>query len=146
MILYNLDVKGYHTPLTREQIAELFQAGRVDRHHLCKPTAKSEWRTIDELFPLLKYDSESRYTSSVDDSRRLPVWTLLAGASLILVVAAVSFLYVSSWQEKAHLIRAKESSPLSQPYSTSATTTTLVVPLQQPSAEADQRTNEMVRE
>ena len=52
MILYDLNVKGYHTPLTREQIAELFHAGRVDRHHPCKLTVKSEWRTIDELFPL----------------------------------------------------------------------------------------------
>jgi hypothetical protein len=52
-------ILGYHTPLTSEQIAELFHAGRVDRHHPCKPTAKSEWGTIDELFPLLKYDSTS---------------------------------------------------------------------------------------
>src|SRR5207248_9260399 len=78
VILYDLGVKGYHTPLTREQIAELFHAGRVDRHHPCKPTAKSEWRTIDELFPLLKYDSASCLTPSIDDSRRLPVWALFA--------------------------------------------------------------------
>ena len=31
VILYDLDVKGYHTPLTREQIAELYHAGRMDR-------------------------------------------------------------------------------------------------------------------
>jgi hypothetical protein len=46
VILYDLGVKGYHTPLTREQIAELFYSGRVDRHHPCKLTPKSEWRTI----------------------------------------------------------------------------------------------------
>src|SRR5438132_5738724 len=78
VILYDLGVKGYHTPLTREQIAELFYAGRVDRHHPCKPTTKSEWRTIDELFPLLKYDCAIHYTPSIEDSRRLPVWTLFA--------------------------------------------------------------------
>jgi len=147
VILYDLGVKGYHTPLTREQIAELFHAGRVDRNHPCKPTAKSEWRTIDELFPLLKYDSTSRYTPSIDDSRRLPIWTLLAGASLILIVPAVSFLYISYRQEQAHVIRAIESSPLpEQPYSTNATTITPVVGLQQPSADADQTSNEMLRE
>jgi hypothetical protein len=145
VILYDLGVKGYHTPLTREQIAELFHAGRVDRHHPCKPTAKSEWRTIDELFPLLKYDSACRYIASIDDSRRLPAWPLFAGASVILV-AAISFLYVSSRQEQAQLIRAVESPPLPQPYSTSATTATPVLGLQQPSAEADQRTNETSRE
>ena len=91
MILYDLGVKGYHTPLTREQIAELFYAGRVDRNHPCKPTAKSEWRTIDELFPLLKYDSTS-YLYRIDDSRRLPVSILLAAAIVILIVAAISFL------------------------------------------------------
>jgi hypothetical protein len=146
VILYDLGLKGYHTPLTREQIAELFCAGCVDRHHPCKPTAKSDWRTIDELFPLLKYDSASYLTPSIDDSRRLPVWPLLAGASLILIVAAVAFFYFSSWQEQAHVIRAIESSPLPQPYSTSTTTNTPVVALQQPNAEADQTTNEMLRE
>ena len=146
MILYDLGVKGYHTPLTREQIAELFDAGRVDRHHPCKLTSKSEWRTIDELFPLLKYDSASYLAPSIDNSRRLPVWTLVAGASVILIVAAVSFLYVSSRQEQVHVIRAIESSPLPQPYGTSATTTTPVVSLQQPRAEADQTSNEMLRE
>ena len=145
MILYDLDVKGYHTPLTREQIAELFHAGRVDRHHPCKLTTKSEWRTIDELFPLLKYDSTS-YLYRIDNSRRLPISMLLAGASLILIVAAISFLYVSSRQEQAHVIRAIESSQMPQPYSTSATTTAPVLALQQSSAEADQRTNEMLRE
>jgi len=145
VILYDPGVKGYHTPLTREQIAELFYAGCVDRHHPCKPTAKSEWRTVDELFPLLKYDSASRLAPSIDDSRRLPVWPLVAGASVILV-AAISYLYVSSWQEQAHVIRAIESSPLPQPYGSSAATTAPVVALQQSSAEADQTTNEMLRE
>jgi hypothetical protein len=145
VILYDLDVKGYHTPLTSEQIAELFYAGRVDRHHPCKPTAKSEWRTIDELFPLLKYDS-TNHLYRIDDSRRLPISMLLAGACLILIVAAISFLYLSSQQEQAHVIRSIESSPPPRAYSASATTTMPIVALQQRSAEVDQRANEMLRE
>jgi hypothetical protein len=144
VILYDLGVKGYHTPLTREQIAELFYVGRVDRHHPCKLTSKSEWRTVDELFPLLKHDSPS-HLYRVDDSRRLPVSMFLTGVSLILIVAAVSFLYVSSRQEQPRVIRAIESSPLPRSDSTSATTMP-VLALQQSIAEADQRTNEMLRE
>lgn len=142
MTLYDLGGQGYHSPLTSEQIAELFHAGRVDRHHPCKPTAKSEWRTIDELFPLLKYDSTS-YLYRIDDSRRFPVSILLAGAILILIVATISFLYFSSRQEQPRVIRAIESSPLAQPYSTSGAPPVVV---EQSSAEADQRTNEMLLE
>lgn len=44
-------------PLTREQIFELFSAGQLRRNDPCKLAVKAQWRTIDELFPLLKYES-----------------------------------------------------------------------------------------
>jgi hypothetical protein len=59
MHLFDILQDGYHTPLTAAQIADLFHAGRLDRHTPCKPVAKKEWRTLDELFPLLKYDNKS---------------------------------------------------------------------------------------
>jgi hypothetical protein len=55
MQLFDILQDGYHTPLTATQISELFQAGRLHRHTRCKPAKQGQWRTIDELFPLLKY-------------------------------------------------------------------------------------------
>jgi hypothetical protein len=53
--LFEILQDGFHTPLTEAQISELFQAGRLNRHTRCKPVGTSECKTIDELFPLLKY-------------------------------------------------------------------------------------------
>lgn len=55
VILYDLLDDGYHSPLTREQISELFHAGRIKKDDPCKAAAASSWRTVDEIFPLLKY-------------------------------------------------------------------------------------------
>lgn len=63
MTLYDILADGYHTPLTDTQIAKLFQAGRIGRNQPCKQVEKKEWRTIDELFPLLKYDASGQFLS-----------------------------------------------------------------------------------
>lgn len=63
MTLYDVLADGYHTPLTEIQIAKLFQAGRIGRNQPCKRVERKEWRTIDELFPLLKYDSSGQFFS-----------------------------------------------------------------------------------
>src|SRR3954471_9988315 len=60
--LFDILQDGFHTPLTATQVAELFQAGRVSRHTRCKPAKQKEWRTIDELFPLLKYHSPFQFS------------------------------------------------------------------------------------
>jgi Sec-independent protein translocase protein TatA len=54
---YELQVEGYHTALSGQQIGERFRAGRVRRSDKCREVGAREWRTIDELLPLLKYDS-----------------------------------------------------------------------------------------
>jgi hypothetical protein len=59
--LFEILQDGYHTPLTEGQIAELFQAGRLGRNTPCKAVSKKDWRTIDELFPLLKYETSSQF-------------------------------------------------------------------------------------
>jgi hypothetical protein len=61
--LYDLMAEGYHTPLSAPQIADLFRAGRLLRNDPCKEIGKTAWRTIDELFPLLKYDSSVSFSS-----------------------------------------------------------------------------------
>ena len=57
MKLYELQVEGYHTPLSPEQIADLFRARRLRKGDPCRESGTTRWRTLDEIFPLLKYDS-----------------------------------------------------------------------------------------
>lgn len=56
-VMYEVLAPGYHSPLTKTQIAKLFHAGRLGRYHRCKQATTKDWRTVDELFPLLKYES-----------------------------------------------------------------------------------------
>ena len=69
MTKYDLHVEGYHTPLTAEHIAELFRGGRLRRSDKCREVGAREWRTIDELFPLLKYDSSGSTSGAPPTSR-----------------------------------------------------------------------------
>jgi hypothetical protein len=88
---YDLLVEGCHTPLTASKIAELFHAGQIQRNDPCKEVGTERWKTIDELFPLLKYHSSGSSKStrrgvSTDPSTdyvkppgRLATWALKAG-------------------------------------------------------------------
>lgn len=60
MKTFELMIEGCHTLLTAEQIAESFQDGRTRRADPCRQAGAAAWRTVDELFPLLKYDSSDR--------------------------------------------------------------------------------------
>jgi hypothetical protein len=88
-VLYEVLAPGYHSPLTKAQIAELFRAGRVGRNHRCKLSSQKEWRTVDELFPLLKYQPATiDYESSSEPADLSPkaralVCAFLAGACVI---------------------------------------------------------------
>jgi hypothetical protein len=62
--LFEILQDGFHTPLSATQIADLFHAGRLGRNTPCKALSKKEWRTIDELFPLLKYETSSQFRDS----------------------------------------------------------------------------------
>src|SRR5256885_7863730 len=97
IMLYEVLAPGYHSPLTKIQIGELFRAGRVGRNHPCKQVSQKEWRTVDELFPLLKYRSASidsdepwqaAQRSSIDRS------LVLACVAMALVIAAL-WLYLA---------------------------------------------------
>lgn len=76
MKLFDLLVDGYHTPRTAEDIAELFRAGRLRKDDPCRIAGTKDWKTVDELFPLLKYDSRrltalapSNNNSAITDRR-----------------------------------------------------------------------------
>jgi hypothetical protein len=57
-------VDGYHTPRSAEDIADLYRAGRLRKNDPCRVMGTEHWKTLDELFPLLKYDS-SRLSSPI---------------------------------------------------------------------------------
>jgi hypothetical protein len=87
---YEVLLPGYHSPLTKTQIGELFQAGRLKRNDPCKPVVQKDWQTIDELFPLLKYRSVGpapyvlEETTLESASRRMLIFgTLIAGCVAI---------------------------------------------------------------
>jgi hypothetical protein len=71
--LYELHVEGYHQPLSPEQIAELYRAGRLRRADPCREITSQHWRTLDELFPLLKYDSSRPVVAPRPRAARAPV-------------------------------------------------------------------------
>jgi hypothetical protein len=113
MTLYDILQDGFHTPLTATQVAELFHAGRLGRHTHCKPVKQKEWRTIDELFPLLKYHSPFQLSYQPPDSenefgfRR----SIVIAASLVGAAAAtvVMYLYSQSQHSLGRSITAIDS-------------------------------------
>jgi hypothetical protein len=104
---YEVLAPGYHSPLTKTQIAELFQSGRLRRDHRCKQVAQKEWRTIDELFPLLKYRSAGPV---FDCSPEPPV---LSRETRILIFGLVAGACVATalWYYFAHNATARTDPP-----------------------------------
>jgi hypothetical protein len=95
---YEVLADGYHSPLTKTQIAELFHAGRLRRDHRCKLVAHKEWQTIDELFPLLKYQlsGPALYDSPDPDVPSARTWIL------VFALLAVSVASLALWSYFAH--------------------------------------------
>lgn len=91
MNFYEILADGYHSPLTKTQIAELFHAGRLRRDHRCKQITRKEWQTIDELFPLLKYQPSgpALYYAPAPDAPSARTWILI----FVLLAAAVAALW-----------------------------------------------------
>jgi len=92
-MLYEVLAPGYHSALTKTQIAELFRAGHLERNHPCKPLSQKQWRTVDELFPLLKYQSA---TISWDEPWE-PVRRPAIDRTVILACIAVALAIVALW-------------------------------------------------
>ena len=102
MNFYDVLANGYHSPLTKTQIAELFHAGRLRRDHRCKHVTRKEWQTIDELFPLLKYQSAgpSLYYSPEGNAPSARTWVLIF-AFLAAACAAVALWYYFAYDAGA---------------------------------------------
>lgn len=91
MQFYDVLAGGHPTALTGTQIASLFQAGQLARHDPCKEAEQAEWRTIAELFPLLKCGTSTRslYQPTELHSPRSRVVALTAAISIFVISAGL---------------------------------------------------------
>lgn len=57
MDLYDVKARAFHSPLNAREIGQLFRTGQLGGQQPCKPKGEAKWRTVDELFPLLKHEA-----------------------------------------------------------------------------------------
>jgi hypothetical protein len=87
---YDVVAGGNRTALTQRQIAGLYQAGQLAGNDPCKETERAEWRTVDDLFPLLKSGTTagSLYQPAELHSSRARTVSLAVAISLLVISAA----------------------------------------------------------
>jgi hypothetical protein len=108
-VFYEVLAPGCHSSLTKNQIADLFRAGRLGRSHRCKLVSQKEWRTVDELFPLLKYESATiSYDSPCGPANPSPKTWGLVFAFLIAVCGIGALWYYFGYAASS----TPESNPL----------------------------------
>ena len=71
MDLYDIRAGALPSPLNRREISQLFRFGDIGPRTRCKPVGEAKWQTIDELFPLLKYEAGIRYETREELNARL---------------------------------------------------------------------------
>jgi hypothetical protein len=100
---YDVVAGGHRTALTGTQIAGLFQAGQLTGNAPCKEAEQTQWRTIGELFPLLKCGPlpRSLYQATELHSPRSRIVALTAVIS-ILVISAGSLAGYFVWRSGSH--------------------------------------------
>ncbi len=67
MDLYHVMARGFHTPLDAKEIEALFRARHLTVDTPCRHVDRNKWQTIDELFPLLKYEGRTERLTFGDD-------------------------------------------------------------------------------
>ena len=56
-----LNLSGYASePMTLRDVRKLYQEGSVSRHTPCRARGAEAWSTIDDTFPMLKYEPRSK--------------------------------------------------------------------------------------
>lgn len=100
MQFYDVVAGGHRTALTSAQIAGLFQAGQLTRKDPCKEAEQAQWRTIGEVFPLLKGGSlpRSLYEPTELHSPPRPRVVALTAAFSILVISVGSLAGYFAWR------------------------------------------------
>lgn len=89
MDLFEVKGSGLSNPLNAREISQLFRYGRLHRNVPCKPKGEATWRTVDELFPLLKYSPEV-YSLPSDGPQRRRRWFWLVVGTIL----SASVLYI----------------------------------------------------
>ena len=111
MELYDVKARGFYSPLNAGEIAQLFRAGHFDRRLPCKPREESTWRTIDELFPLLKYGAAGpplRFDAARRARKRGP---FTSSCALILALLGITMFHI--WVQRAPTV-VRHSDPRKQ--------------------------------
>ncbi|HEY4257339.1 MAG TPA: hypothetical protein VGM66_09010, partial [Candidatus Udaeobacter sp.] len=100
--------RNSYTPLTSQQIADLFRAGQIGRDEPCRLLESSRWRTLDELFPLLKY--ESRPSQFFEKRRReLTPLPFIVASAVAFALAGLAYLI---WPQGVPIKRHAEAREL----------------------------------
>ena len=103
MDLYDVSSEGCHTPLTSEQIAGLFHAGSLNRDKPCRRVGARSWRTLDEVFPLLKDDGEAY--SDPPEERESPSRSVISPLACALIVLLLGSIAFPAWDRARPLER-----------------------------------------
>jgi hypothetical protein len=101
--LYDVVLADCPARLTSEQISELFHAGRLTRHDPCKLVQNPTWRTVDEVFPLLKYGASAAVGETPPSPRVGPTPNALVSTAAITVAVVVAVTYLVARQSSPAL-------------------------------------------
>ncbi len=93
MDLYEVKAPGLRSSaLNSREISQLFRNGRLYRDAPCKRKGEATWRTIDQLFPLLKYSPEIYSLPAADQQPKRRRLALIAAAFTLLGAGVVFYL------------------------------------------------------
>ncbi|HEY1581516.1 MAG TPA: hypothetical protein VGF73_00290 [Chthoniobacterales bacterium] len=95
MDLYDVKGRGPHSPLNDREIGRLYRAGVLNGRHPCKPCGEAAWRTIDQLFPVLRYEA-SAPPFRFEEARAFRGSFRYAAVVLVLVLFGLGLLYLHS--------------------------------------------------
>ncbi|MGH8094959.1 MAG: hypothetical protein ACREIF_16050 [Chthoniobacterales bacterium] len=99
MDLYDVKAPAFHCPLNCREIDRLYRAGVLGGRQACKPKGEARWQTIDELFPLLKYEADApplRFEDPAKSQRRRRLVSICA-----LLLALLGAVILHSWVQSA---------------------------------------------
>ena len=92
-----LNLSGYEsTAMTLRDVRNLYHEGAIGRHTPCRDRRDNRWSTVDNLFPMLKYEPRSKLciAGSTGPVRRVATKLLVippSGEAARLVSAASLF-------------------------------------------------------
>ena len=105
MKLFEILQGGFHSPLSAVQVAGLFDAGCPDRQTDSTPTQRTQWLTVEALFPPMHYDTSREFVGHSRAARNPFRLSLPAAMALIplaaVATAVVGYLFFGTAPSKA---------------------------------------------